>query len=190
MTKRKLVNVLFILMLCVSVNGFAQGNFMKGYVINLKGDTLKGELKNNPKKEIDMYSKVYLKISETDKKYYKPDKIKEYSVNGKTYVSRMHDGEAVFMKRISNGVVNLYEYQVIWLNKLNEEVIESEYYVEKKGDAAPVKIKSGKFKKQICEIMSDNADLIKDIQDKKYEYENIVDVFEQYNTWAKEQNKG
>lgn len=186
--RRKLFPVLAACLICSAA--VAQGTFVKGYIINLKGDTVKGELKHNPKKEIDLYSKVMLKLSEQDKKFYKPDKIKGYNLNGKVFVSRTLEKELVFMKVISTGAITLYEHQIVWLNKLNEEVVESEYYAEKKGDASPVKIKSGKFKKQICEIMSDNKELIKDVEDKKYEYQNIVDIFEQYNTWAKEQNKG
>ncbi len=33
--------------------------FVKGYIVNEKGDTVKGEVKINPKKEQDNYSKVF-----------------------------------------------------------------------------------------------------------------------------------
>ncbi|MBL7892972.1 MAG: hypothetical protein JNL63_10105, partial [Bacteroidia bacterium] len=50
-------------------------------------------------------------------------------------------------------------------------------------------IRESKFKKQLAEALSDDQDLIKDIQEKKYDYENIVDIFEQYNK-NKEEKKG
>jgi hypothetical protein len=47
-----------------------------------------------------------------------------------------------------------------------------------------VKIKSGKFKKQLGEAMADNEEIIKALEDKKYEYENIVELFDAYNKSA------
>jgi len=163
---------------------FAQAKYFSGYVILLTGDTLKGEIKMNPKKEYDNFVKAqYRKKENVDMKTYNATKIKEYCVNGVTYVSRNVDGEQVFVKRLSKGNVNLYESQ-IEVMQMNEIKVKSDYYMEK-SNGEFVKIKSGKFKKQVTEAMADNEDIVKAVEDKKYEYENIVELFEAYNKSGK-----
>lgn len=163
---------------------FAQAKYYPGYVILLNGDTLKGEIKVNPKKEFDNFVKAqYRKKENVDMKTYNATKIKEYCVNGVTYVSRNVDGEQMFVKRLSKGAINLYESQIEVL-QMNEIKVKSDYYMEK-SNGEFVKIKSGKFKKQVTEAMSDDEVIVKALEDKKYEYENIVELFEAYNKSAK-----
>lgn len=163
---------------------YAQAKYLPGYVILLNGDTLKGEIKVNPKKEYDNFVKAqYRKKENVDMKTYNATKIKEYCVDGVTYVSRNIDGEQVFVKRLSKGNVNLYESQVEVL-QMNDIKVKSDYYMEK-SNGEFVKIKSGKFKKQVSEAMADNEEIVKALEDKKYEYENIVELFEAYNKSSK-----
>jgi hypothetical protein len=161
----------------------AQVKFFKGYVLMLNGDTLKGEIKKNLKKEFDNFCRAaYRKTESGEVKTFRPDKIKEYSVDGVIFVSRNVYGEQVFVKRLSKGTVNLYEAQVEVL-QMNDLKVKSDYYMEK--DAGEfVKIKSGKFKKQITDAMGDNQEIVKGLEDKKYDYENIVELFNAYNKAA------
>lgn len=177
-----LVVVTFVISLCS--NAIAQAKYYPGYVILLNGDTLKGEIKKNPKREYDSFVKAqYRKKENVDMKTYNATKIKEYCVDGVTYVSRNVDGEQVFVKRLSKGTVNLYESQVEVM-QMNEIRVKSDYYMEK-GNGEFVKIKSGKFKKQVTDVMADNEEIVKAVEDKKYEYENIVELFEAYNKETK-----
>lgn len=158
----------------------AQVKYYPGYVIMLNGDTVKGEIKKNLKKEFDNFTKAsYRKRDGGEIKSFAPNKIKEYCVDGTTFVSRNIDGEQVFVKRLSAGTVDLYEAQVE-VYQMNEIKVKSDYYMEK-GAGEFVKVKSGKFKKQIEEIMADNSEIVKALEDKKYEYENIVELFNAYN---------
>lgn len=161
----------------------AQPKFYQGYVLMLNGDTLKGEVKKNPKKEFDNFARcAYRKSEGNEIKTFRPDKIKEYSVDGTVFVSRNVDGEQVFVRLVSKGAVNLYEAQVEVL-QMNEIKVKSDYYMEK--DAGEfVKIKSGKFKKQITDMMGDNEEIVKGLEDKKYDFDNIVEVFNTYNKEA------
>ncbi|MBA3704898.1 MAG: hypothetical protein H0W84_03055 [Bacteroidetes bacterium] len=164
---------------------YAQVKYYKGYVVMLKGDTLKGEIKKNIKKEFDNFTKAAYRKSEGGEiKTFNATKIKEYHVDGTTFVSRNIEGEQVFIKLISEGVVNLYEAQ-IEVYQMNELKIKSDFYMEKLGEVGPVKIKSGKFKKQVQEVMSDNEAIVKDLEEKKYDFDNIVEVFNAYNKSAK-----
>ncbi len=172
--------VVVAVVLAFNLNAFAQAKYFPGYVINLTGDTIKGEIKKNPKRDFDNFAKAaYRKKEGAEIKTYNPTKIKEYCVDGVTFVSRNVDGEQVFVKRLSVGTVNLYESQVEVL-QMNDLKVKSDYYMEKINGAF-VKIKSGKFKKQVEEVMSDNQEIVKALADKKYEYENIVELFNAYN---------
>lgn len=165
----------------------AQAKYFPGYVIMLTGDTLKGELKKNPKREFDNFTRAsYRKKDGGEIKTFNPTKIKEYCVEGVTFVSRNVNGEQVFVKRLSKGSVNLYESQIEVL-QMNDFKIKSDYYMEKEAGEF-VKIKSGKFKKQVEEVMGDNEEILKGLADKKYEYDNIVELFNEYNKSASASN--
>ncbi len=158
----------------------AQVKYYKGYVLMLNGDTLTGELKKNPKREFDNFAKASFRKNPTSEvKSFRANKIKEYEVDGTTFVSKNVDGEQVFVKRLSKGAVNLYEAQIEVL-QMNDLKVKSDYFMEKEAGEF-VKIKSGKFKKQLVDVMGDNEEVVKGIEDKKYEYDNIVEVFNAYN---------
>ena len=62
----------------------AQVKYFPGYVIMLNGDTVKGEIKKNLKKEFDNFTKAaYRKKDGGEIKTFAPNKIKEYFVLGK-----------------------------------------------------------------------------------------------------------
>lgn len=165
------------------ISATAQVKYFPGYVIMLNGDSLKGEIKKNPKREFDNFTKASFRKKEGGEiKSFSPVKIKEYCVDGTIYVSRNVDGEQVFVKCISKGAVNLYESQVEVM-QMNEIKVKSDYYLEKAGGEF-VKVKSSKFKKQLTDAMADNEEIVKAIEDKKYDYENIVEVVNAYNKTA------
>lgn len=181
--------LLFVSVCCAVVMSQAAMIWKPGYVVTNAGDTVKGEVKVNDKKEFDLFRKVTLKLSETEKKMYNPTKIKEYTVDGQRFIAKSIDGENVFVKVVAQGAVTLYQHQFEYYH--GEEVrYDTEYYIEKNNDLS--KIKGNKFKKIVAEIMADNAELVKKVQesDGKYEGDAIVEVVNEYNTWFKEQNKG
>ena len=56
---------------------YGQITFVKGYIIDLKGDTSKGEIRQNEKKEVDNFSKVYFRVSEqAEGKTYRAERLK------------------------------------------------------------------------------------------------------------------
>ncbi|HET6226322.1 MAG TPA: hypothetical protein VFF27_08590, partial [Bacteroidia bacterium] len=140
----------------LSNNIHAQTKYYKGYIVLLNGDTLNGEIRKNSKKEFDNFSKASFKNDAGEIKTYHADKVKEYVVDGSTFISRNIDGDQVFVKRLSKGVINLYELQ-IEVMQMNEIRVKSDYYMEKEAGEF-VKIKSGKFKKQIVDVMGDNQE--------------------------------
>jgi hypothetical protein len=168
-------------------SAFSQVKYYKGYVILINGDTLKGEIKKNPKNEFDNFRKaVYRKGEGLPMKSYGAEKVKEYNIDGDIFLSRMIEDEAVFVKRILVGTYNLYEAQIETMQS-NKITAETAYFIEKSGSTDLIKIieKSSKFKKQMMDIMSDNKDIVKALEAEKYTYKNITELFEAYNKSAK-----
>lgn len=166
----------------------AQATFTPGYVITTKGDTIKGEIKHNPKKQHDLFTKVTVKLAENQNKTLKADKVKMFAFGTSTFISTMIDGEPAFLKILSTGAITLYEWQYEWLNAKNETEYKTEYYLQKDGEAEPTRIKSGRFRKQVAEMIGDNEELVKDLEEKKYEYENLSEVVDHYNKWVKQKS--
>jgi hypothetical protein len=181
MKKLVLTSVLF---LSFSLT-FSQITFVKGYIVSMAGDTLKGEVKINPKKEIDNYNKAYFKDASGVQKNYKPDKVKGYGFEGKHFIASKFEGEPTFYKVLSRGQIMLYEV-MFEMQQMNEISVKNEYYLAKKTDTEYSKLKEKKFKKQLEEYMKDNPEILTSADDdKKFEIEKVVELVNQYNDWAK-----
>ncbi|MFI5150380.1 MAG: hypothetical protein ACHQRM_11655 [Bacteroidia bacterium] len=181
---RRLFAVLVLSMVVFSSN--AQMVWKKGYAILNNGDSVKGDIRLNPKKESDAYFKVMVKVTEDNKKNFNATKIKEYSFDSTRFVSRQVEGEFSFVKVLASGSINLYEHLYEWQSG-DQIVYKAEYFIEKGNSKEMVKVKQGKFKKFVEENMADNSSLVKDVQDKKYDFEQLTEVVQQYNNWAKTQ---
>lgn len=153
--------------------------YFKGYVVTSVGDTLKGEIRVNNKSQIEAFDKVTYQNGPTDKRSFRANKAKSYSVNGDFYVSKKVEDKFVFLKQLSGGAVTLYEHKTEQF-VMNDIRVYTDYYMQK-GDGELIQIKESKYRKQLAEIMSDNPALIKDIQNKKYNFDKLVDIFEKYN---------
>ena len=164
---------------------YSQVTFVKGYLITLNGDTLKGEIKINPKKEFDTYNKAFFKDASGVQKNYKADKVKGYGFENKNFLAADYEGEPMFYKVHSSGTINLLEMMYETM-QMNEIAYKSDYFLAKKGENVLTKVKPGKFKKQLTELMKDNTEVLQNIDDdKKFEIEKVTEVVNQYNDWAK-----
>ncbi|MFM2017329.1 MAG: hypothetical protein RL007_985 [Bacteroidota bacterium] len=161
-----------------------------GYVILNSGDTVKGDIKYNTKKELQLFSKVTLKQGETTKNY-KPDQIKEYGYEEVKFLTRTMDKELVFLKLVSAGKINLFEWQFEVYHG-DEIQVEKDYYIENTAGSAkePEKLKGNKFKKTVAEMMADHTELVSRVEadNKKYEIAEMQSVIEEYNEWAVQNN--
>jgi hypothetical protein len=157
-----------------------------GYVILNSGDTVKGDIKYNTKKELSLFSKVTLKNAENVQKNYKPDDIKEFAYEDVHFLSRTMDKEPVFLKLVSAGQINLFEWQFEVYHG-DDIIVEKDFYIEKVGGDAkePEKLKGNKFKKTVSELMADNSELVTRVENdsKKYEIAEMQSVIEEYNEW-------
>jgi len=187
-TVMKKFSLLCTLALLAGTMARAEMIWKPGFVITNNGDTIRGDVKVNDKKEYDLFRKVTLKLSETEKKMFNPSKIKSYVVDGQQFVVRKIDDEMVFVKVLSQGGVNLYQHQFEYYH--GEEVRhDSEYYLEKSGTEL-TKVKGNKFKKIVAEVMADHTELVQKVQQSegKYEGDAIVEVVEEYNAWRRKKS--
>lgn len=163
----------------------SQITFVKGYMINDKGDTLKGELKINPKKEQDNFNKVFFKDPSGIQKNYKPNKVKGYGFDNRHFVSMELDGEPKFYQRLTDGAIVLYKVAFEILGA-NETTYDFDYFLFKDGDKKLTDVKQGKFKKQLQEWMTGSAGFANDFQDeKKFNEASAIEVINKYNDWKK-----
>lgn len=180
--------LLFTAGLCISAH--AELQWKTGYVILSSGDSIKGDIRINTKKELPLFQKVALKQGETSKTY-KPEQVKEFGFEGNRFLSRKVDGEQQFLKVISYGHVILYELQ-FELQRGDQVIVDKEYYTElNDGNGnGPQKLKLNKFKKSVADLMSDDSELVARVQndDKKYEIGDVQSVIEEYNSWYEQQN--
>jgi hypothetical protein len=164
---------------------WSQIKFVPGYLINDKGDTLKGEVKVNPKKEHDLYLKVMFKDASGAQKNWKPAKVKGYGFDGRHFISVKNNDEDMFFQRLTDGYIVLYKaaFEVI---VMNDTSFDFEYYVMREGDTKHTEVKENKFKKQMSEWMKDNTEFITEFKDeKKFNAEAAADVINRYNAWKK-----
>jgi hypothetical protein len=179
MKKTCLAALLFFVFACVS----AQSGMVKGYLISSKGDTLQGEIKVNPKKEIDLYTKVTFRDANGAQKVYRAGKAKAYGFNDRHFVSITFEEEPGFYEVLAQGEINFYKLGFEEL-RMNQAVFEVEYYLSKSGENELVLLKESKFKKQMGEWMKDNTEFIETYgEDKKFNYEKALGVIKNYNAW-------
>jgi hypothetical protein len=175
---------LFVLM-TVSVATFSQLQSYKGYVLSMTGDTEQVEIKVNPKKTLEQFQKVTYKSANGQQKVMKAGKVKGYGYEGKHYILGQNEGENVFYKMLSNGDLSLFEleYEVLLMNEIHTK---NERFFRKKGTDDFVHLKHNRMKKQLKEQMAAHTELVKEIDSKdEITDDAVIQVFEQYNTWAK-----
>lgn len=161
----------------------AQTTFVKGYIVNEKGDTLRGEARINPKKEIDNYNKIFFKDATGVQKNYKPTKVKAYGYEDHKFLSMDCEGEKKFYEIMAAGEINFYKlgYEAM---RMNEIIFETEYYISDRDNKELVLVKEAKFRKQLTEWMKDNPEFISAYgDDKKFDPEKAVEIITQYNSW-------
>lgn len=160
----------------------AQILFVKGYIINEKGDTLRGEVKTNPKKEQESFIRVTFKDASGAQKNYKPSKIKGYGHDNNHYVAWGKEEEALFYKRLTNGPIILYKsaFEVVVMNKSTWEF---DFFLFREGDKKMTDAKIGKFGKQLKEWMKDAPEFADYCQeaDKSINEISAIEAIQKYN---------
>jgi len=181
---RKQKQVIFTTTLCLLILGIqAQITFTPGYLINSAGDTLKGEVKLNSKKEHEYHHKLVFKDGAGAQKSYKPEKIKGYGFQDNHFMAVNQGSEWLYYKRLVSGNIHLYK-SFFEVTVINKSTMEPEYFLFKEGDKKYTEVKEHKFKKQLQEWMKDKPELADDYKDeKKLDETSAIKILQEYNLW-------
>ena len=141
--------------------------FEDAYVITLKGDTLKGQIKIPALKKLELYQKISFKDKTNKVKPFIPDRIKGYGYNNYYYITAFHNNKSCFFKVLSSGEISLYMTKFeVFDEGIAQEVHEYCYMLEK-GDGQFKILEPKGLKKQLKELFKSNKDLVQKINEQK-----------------------
>ncbi|MBI3518821.1 MAG: hypothetical protein HY062_05635 [Bacteroidetes bacterium] len=169
--------------------GFAQAKktadvFENAYVVTLKGDTIKGQLKMPKTKKIELYQKINFKDPSNKVRLYTPDKIKGYGYDNYYYISAFHNNRSCYFKVLSQGKVSLY--QTVF--EVTEDGVANEIHefcvMEEKGDGQFKIVDEKGLKKQLKDLFKSNKSLVQKINDQKeitFNEQTLESYFKEFN---------
>ncbi|MCS6979965.1 MAG: hypothetical protein NZM15_07675 [Flavobacteriales bacterium] len=160
-----------------------------GVAVSNKGDTLRGDIRW-AKKEIYLQN-MSMKFADNTSKGIGPKNFKYVRVGDMEFESVELPGgdkEKVFMKILSKGKINFYQYDYE-LYQFNTNTIKNEYYARSGQDGELLKINTGNAAKKLDDLMKDRPDLIKLLEDKNLEISKIKETIDLYNFSHKSENK-
>ena len=166
------LHLFFIFLFCNSVFVFSQAKktsdvFEDAYVVTLKGDTIKGQIKLPKTKKTELYQKISFKDKTNKIRLYTPDKINGYGHNNYYFISAFHDNKSCYFKVLSKGKASLFQtmFEVVEEGVSNE--MEEFCVMEDKGDGQFKVIEEKGVKKQLKDIFKSNKLLVQKINDQK-----------------------
>ena len=166
---------------CASV--FAQINFLDGYIISNKGDTIYGKIKYMTP-ALRSSKVIFMKSGDSEKLTYKPFQIKGYYVAETIYDSKIYDidlslpyGYGAFMERRNNGIVKLYYY---W--NTDKERGFTQTFIENDGDYL-LEVDYVGFKQQMTRYFEDFPKLQSKIKQGTYKKKDLEQIVMEYNEW-------
>ncbi|MCD6067824.1 MAG: hypothetical protein K0S33_2650 [Bacteroidetes bacterium] len=159
----------------------AQNDFAAGYIIGPKNDTIRGEVKLFVKNEMDYYVKTMFRNKPAGGgKQYFPSKIHGYGVEDRHYASIKYYDLWVFMQVVCKGKIMFYEYKPPVA--LGNDKMQSQFFILKGGFEEMEQIfPDTKVKKQIRSFISDDKELVKEIENTELHYAELVQLIDRYN---------
>jgi len=163
----------------------AQTYYERGYLVNDKGDTIRGEVKLNQKKEFEVYTKVTFRDEKGVQKNYKLEKVKAYGFKERQFLKMDYGSEEYFYEVLAVGHISYYKivFEALYAKTVE---LETEYFIQKAGSKKVAPMKSSKFKKTMTDLMEDNLEFINAYEEpepKKFDEAKAIAIITQYNTW-------
>ena len=162
---------------------FAQDGYVKGYIVNYKGDTIKGKIKDRkyPKNLIG-WQKINFINEKGEKDKYTADDIRGYSKsNSSSYRSLALgvEGTKRFAQILESGEIILFSYSL----GLSQNA-RFQYYLQKVGDVnSLMEWREADYKKTANYFLKDDKELVKLIEDEKLKPGDIQTIVKEYNLW-------
>jgi hypothetical protein len=160
-----------------------------GYYVNLKGDTVRGEIQSNQEEEIFYYQKLLFKTKGAGKLAEISDKkAKAYGFGDNHFLLVPFDGQTnVYVKYLTKGRLNFFEYKFAEM-EAGKEVIRSNYYVQdtKAGESDAnlkelTKVSQNFYKKDLKPFMKDQPMIWGDFDKFKFDLPVIVNAINEFN---------
>ena len=158
--------------------------FENAYIINLKGDTIKGQIKLPKIKKVELYQKISFKDATNKIRLYTPDKINGYGYSGYYYISAFHNNKSCYFKVLSKGKVSLFQanFEIVEEGIANEIV---EFCAMEENSDGQFKVIDAKgIKKQLKDIFKTNKSLAQKITEQKeipFNAETLEAYFKEFN---------
>ncbi len=184
--------ILFLSIIFSAFASFAQGKkvpdvFEPGYVVPLKGDTIRGSIKMPKVSETELYQKITFRDEKNKQRMYTPGKIKGYGLGGYFYMNGYHNNRPSFLKVLSAGKFNLLQMLYEEMHGA-EKLIVAEYCVMSgpQGEEFVVLEEKG-LKKQLKDFFKTNKALVQKINEQKtidYKADILEAYFKEFNESA------
>jgi hypothetical protein len=183
-----IISCLLISASCFSQSKKTPDVFETAYVVTLKGDTLRGQLKMPKLNKHEIYQKISFRDKANKVKMFLPDKIKGYSFGGYFYKSAFFENKPAFFKVLSDGTASLYLI-CFELNENGEKVEIHDFCVktEEKGEEKLTLLEQKGLKKQLKDIFKSNKPLVQKIGEQKEiacNAETLESYFKEFNAEA------
>ena len=163
----------------------AQG-FVPGKLVLETGDTLTGEIFYRSKDGIK--DRFVLKGKDDQRSYFKVEEVREIHADSSQYIKAKPNKETVFLRVLSKGKLALFEYEYLRdFQGQYTKAYDLYYILEGTDDFKALSTSPRAWRKQMAELMQDNKDLVKQIEEKLYDPEHSQKVFEMYNRWVVQQ---
>lgn len=169
----------------ISQNKKVLDTFEEAYVIGLKGDTIRGDIKTTKTKPTDFYQKINFRDKNNKIRLFTPDKISGYWFKDYYYVSAFHNNKPCFFKVLSKGKATLLEIS-FYYNDAGEVVEMQDYCVlEKDKPEEMIVLEQKGLKKQLKSIFKADKELSSKIAEQKeikFDVDLIQGYFNEFNS--------
>ncbi len=171
---------LALLLTLISLSFFSQTKkpiktpdvFEPAYILTLKGDTVRGELKLPKVNKFENYEKLFFRDKTKKIRQYLPQKIVGYGYNNYFYTSAFHNNKPCFFKVLSKGDLTLFQI-AMEIEDAGNKVEVHDYSVQKNNTGKDAKatdflvLEAKGIKKQLKELFKTNKELVKKISEQK-----------------------
>jgi hypothetical protein len=166
----------------------AQTDFRSGYIINLNGDTLTGEVDYRGDFIMGEMCRFRMNGSKHDTTFYPRDIFGYRFVDGKYFISKEVNGKKAFLEYLINGIVSIYYLKDdmgdhYFLDKNGSDIVEIPPYKEeiKYNDGIPYMVKSAAHIPFLYFYMQDAPGLRSDIENlKKPDHGSLIKLAKDY----------
>ena len=167
MKRNKFCFLLTIILLASALYSYGQD-----YIINLKGDTLRGDIKVVI---IGIDKKAVLTDADKKKTSYGLFQVKRVFKDGEVYVPVKSETGYTFMKLQKDGYLSLYTFQLP-----NETAFEGQLLVKK--DGTSLQVPNLNFKKMMKKFLEE-CDPVTDSLDANWSKRDLFKIIDTYNQW-------